>query len=520
METEKAVEKTGTSTGGMTAKVFKGSFWVLMGQVLPLMATFVATPFVIRQLGSESYGVLILAGLISSYFLFADFGMGLTSTKFGSEAYAENNFEKEGAIVRVAFVIAFLSSLVIILPLFFFSGWVVGDIMKVPPHLQDVASIALKIASISFLLSLLSSVVNTPQLSRLRMDLNVLINAGTKILMTLITPVILYLGGGVIEATIVGFVAAAVCLSAHIFVSGRLLPSFLKLSIDKSLIEPLLKFGGSVVLFGIGLTVINYMERFILARVVSVKSLAYYSVASTFAFMATSFSLAMVQTLLPAFSQLVGGKKVKELNLLFSRTIRVSFIGLVPIILILLIIARHFFTLWAGEEFGQASIYPFYILLIGIIFGVVAYIPNCILMAAGKTKLFARLYIFEIIPYALLGYVLIHFFGIVGAAIAYSTREIVNAFISIRLVKRNTGITHSVWENGSRYLLSVIPFLPAVIAALFFNASLLLLAILLPIGVVGYLWFAWTLLIDQTERDWVKIKFPFLFSSTQRGIKG
>jgi O-antigen/teichoic acid export membrane protein len=61
------------STRGLTAKVFKGSLWTLVGQVLPMLASLVSTPFVIRFLGSEAYGVLILVGLIPYYFAFADF---------------------------------------------------------------------------------------------------------------------------------------------------------------------------------------------------------------------------------------------------------------------------------------------------------------------------------------------------------------------------------------------------------------------------------------------------------------
>lgn len=75
----------------MTTKVVKGSLWTLAGQVAPLAVSLVATPFVIRLLGAESYGVLILIGLIPTYLGFAAFGMSMASTKFGSEAYAEGD---------------------------------------------------------------------------------------------------------------------------------------------------------------------------------------------------------------------------------------------------------------------------------------------------------------------------------------------------------------------------------------------------------------------------------------------
>ena len=70
----------------MTTKVVKGSMWTLAGSVAPLAVSFISTPFIIRYLGAESYGVLLLVGLIPAYFSFADFGMGVASTKFAAEA--------------------------------------------------------------------------------------------------------------------------------------------------------------------------------------------------------------------------------------------------------------------------------------------------------------------------------------------------------------------------------------------------------------------------------------------------
>src|SRR5690606_33735012 len=95
---------------GMTTRVVKGSLWILAGQVAPLAVFLLTTPFTIRLLGAEGYGVLILVGLIPTYLAFADFGMSMASTKFGSEAYAEGDEEKEARIVRTAALIALMSS--------------------------------------------------------------------------------------------------------------------------------------------------------------------------------------------------------------------------------------------------------------------------------------------------------------------------------------------------------------------------------------------------------------------------
>ncbi len=511
---EKSMAAPGTaSVQGMTAKVIKGSFWVLIGQLLPLFATFLATPFVIRYLGSEAYGVLILVGLVSSYFSFGDFGMGLTSTKFGAEAYAEHAEEKEGLTVRTAAAISFFSSLVIAIPMFAFSGWIVGDLLKVPDHLYRQASVALKITSIAFVLSFLSNIINSPQLARMKMGTNVLINAGFKVLMILTTPIVFYLGGSIIEACIVTAVTAVLILTGHIIASGRLLPQLYKWTFSSSLFGPLMKYGRHVVLFGIGVTIINNLEKLLLARLVLVKFLAYYSVAFTFANMTTMFSMAMVQTLIPAFSQLLSPDKRSALNALFNRCLRISMMVLVPSIMVLLILGKPFFTIWAGKEFGLESTLPFYILLVGIFFSILVYVPNCILMSTGRSDLFGKFYLAEIIPYAALSFILIRNFGILGAAAAWSIREIVNAFFFIMYTKKVAGITFDVKSELKALLPGILIFLPAAIFALFVDNFSPWLIAMVPLSLAAYVWFMWKKVVDPDEKKWLMERINGLFRS-------
>src|SRR5690606_19788284 len=176
-----APEDKRPSTAGMTTKVVKGSLWTLAGQVAPLAVSLVTTPFTIRLLGAEGYGVLILVGLIPTYLGFADFGMSMASTKFGSEAYAEGDEEKEARIVRTAALIALMSSVPVATLLILFAGSVIS-LFNVPPDYIAEATLALRLAAVTFVINILCGIFNTPQLARLRMDLNTLINAVPRIL--------------------------------------------------------------------------------------------------------------------------------------------------------------------------------------------------------------------------------------------------------------------------------------------------------------------------------------------------
>jgi O-antigen/teichoic acid export membrane protein len=493
----------------MTTKVMKGSMWTLAGSVLPLAVSFISTPFIIRFLGSEAYGVLLLVGLIPTYLSFADFGMGVASTRFASEAFGDGDPNRERAYVKNATVICLGFSTVIFLPILIFAQEIV-PIFSVPLELQNEAAVALRISTVAFVLSLLSTVVNAPQLARLRMDLNSLANGTPKIFMALATPLILYLGGGIAEAVWLGLAAAIAALLLNFYFSSLLLPVKWELGIDTELVRPLLRFGGGWFIGSIAAALLGNMEKLILARFVSVEALAHYSVAFTLAGMVSLFSIAFKQSLLPAFAQLSRPDQQVEFELLVRRGVRLVLAALVPGLVLLCVIARPFFTLWAGEDFGRESTLPFYILAIGLFFSMLSYLPHSAITARGRTDIFARLYWVELFSYAVVATILVFMFGILGAAVAWTLRVIADSLIIIFLAKRVTHISFGFAANGKALGWSILIMLPLAAAAAYDNFSLFLIA-LAPICLGIYGTFVWNAIIDDTEKSWIRSKFSLLF---------
>src|SRR5262245_22246490 len=100
------VAESRISANGMTTRVLGGTLWTLGGQGIMLLGSFFATPFVVRLLGTESYGVLALINTLIGYLAFADMGMGLAATRFGADAHSISDDENEAAIVWTSILIA------------------------------------------------------------------------------------------------------------------------------------------------------------------------------------------------------------------------------------------------------------------------------------------------------------------------------------------------------------------------------------------------------------------------------
>ena len=489
------------STAGMTTKVVKGSLWTLAGQVAPLAVSLVTTPFTIRLLGAEGYGVLILVALIPTYLGFADFGMSMASTKFGSEAYGEGDEEKEGRVVRTAALIALMSSVPVAALLIIFAGSVIS-LFNVPPDYVAEATLALRLAAVTFVINILCSIFNTPQLARLRMDLNTLINAIPRILGLIATPIVIYLGYGIVGAIAVLLIASTVNLTGHLIVSRRLLSHLIGNSIEVNRLTAMTKFGFAFVISGIAAIALVNAEKGILAATVSATALGYYAVALSLARMMTLFSGAMTQSLMPAFSQLQTEDRRSQLNSIYSRGIRLSLIWIVPIMVILAVVARPFFTLWAGPEFGNESSRPFYLLLGGLAFNILAYLPHTAIIAAGRTDVLAKLYWLELLPYAFIVWFLASRYGASGAAGAWSIRVIADAAIQFILAKRLAGVSYSIRRPGYfgiALLIMTVPILSMIYIA---GVSVLLLAITF-ICFAVYAGLAWKTLIEKSEIDWL-----------------
>lgn len=472
------------TTAGMTTKVVKGSLWTLAGQVAPLGVSLFTTPFVIRLLGSEGYGVLILVGLIPTYFAFADLGMGIASTKFASEAYAAGDGKREASTVHTAAAMSFILSVPVAALIFIFSNTAVG-LFNVPEHLRGEANLALKIASVTFVLNFLNSIFNTPQLTRLRMDLNTFVSSGFRMLGLIATPITIYLGGGIAGAVTVLLAVSILTLAANIAVSGKLLRELFTFTLNRNAIRPMLKFGRAMALAAIASAIIINVEKIALPSLTSVKELAYYSVAFTLAFMMTLFSVAMAQSLIPAFSQLQGESKRSELSALYSRAIRMNLIWLAPVLVVLGIFGEFLITIWAGKEFGVNSGLPFNILLVGVGFHVVSTPARAAMLASGRSDVIAKVGWAEITPYIIFVVFLTNRYGGAGAAAAWSIRAIFDAMLSFYLVYRISRVTYMI-RGKIAYLVGVgIVLVPLMISA-FFETSYFLVALFLVIAISLY----------------------------------
>jgi O-antigen/teichoic acid export membrane protein len=492
------------SSDGMTTKVIRGSLWTLGGQSVTLLVMLVTSPYVIRRLGAEAFGVLTLINVLIGYLAFADMGMGLAATRFGADAHVRQSDDEEGAIIWTSLLIAFVPATLSAALLVVFAEPLVAYALRLPEHLHYVAIWALRLAALGFVARTLAGVLTAPQLVRLRMDLNTYVAAGAGVAQNSLVMLALWLHGGLIAAVAVIAAVAMIMMLTHFVISGRLLRQVLRPRIKKTLLKPLLGFGGGLVLSTLAGIVLISGEKLLLARFASVTALAHYGVAASLAAMLAVVPAAMQRSLLPAFSQLQVAADRKPLEQLYTRALRGNLLWLAPAALLLCTIAKPFFTLWAGPEYGLESTEPFYILVCGLIFNVMAYVPHTLLMALGRSDLIARIHIAETLPYILVAAGLTYWFGAIGAALAWSLRVMVDALLFFLIARRIAAFSASPFPfNYHIFVMGILILCLPILMILGAMASPAVLIILSGLSIITYTALVWMKVLTGEERLWM-----------------
>jgi len=370
--------------------------------------------------------------------------------------------------------------------------------------LHSQASLALKLTAITFFVNFFHYIVNTPQLTRMRMDLNSLVSSGFRVLGIIATPIVIYLGYGIAGAAAVLLAASVLTLAGHVFVSRRLTPYLFATSLERGLMKPLLNFGGALVGGAIAGLLLHNLDRGVLPRLVSVEALAHYSVGFSLAWMVATFSNAMIQSLIPAFSLLQSDESRRQLQDLYSRAIRLTLIWLIPAVVFLVLIAKPFIYLWAGEEFATESVPIFYVVLAGMGFMILSYLPYAAIMAAGRTDIFAKLYFAELLPYFLLLVFLTAKYGAIGTAAAWSARAIVDCCLLFYLAGRYARVSLTTELRLMDFVpATAIMLIPIVGYAYFSEANVIVVLLFLGAGVT-YCIAMWKMILEHSERVWLR----------------
>lgn len=496
----------------LSKKIMRGSLWSMGGQIAPLLASAIATPFVIRLLGTELYGVLSLINVLMGYLSFADIGMGLASTKFGVEAYKKNDLKKENAIIWTSLLINSFPIFLLTTLLALSAKPLVENFFNIPNSLHHTTIVALHLALLGFVARAIAGVINTPQLIRLRLDLFNIITIACNVLQIVLVPFVLLLGSGLVGAIGAISIMNLIMAIALGLTSKKLLPSLFTPNVDLSLIKPLLSYGVSIFVSILLTNVFLHTEKIILVQFASVTALAYYSVAFTLARMLIFIPLAFNQSVFPAFTRLQGMIDKKPLHLLYTKSCRGLLLSLLPVTVMICMLAQHFIPFWAGEEYRENSLICLYILAVGCFFEGMLYIPVSLLRSVGKPHLITGIQTIELLPYLWLSATLSSSSGAVGAAVAWSLRSMLECCLYFTFATKIVGCPLLETFKDKYFYLSILFLVFAFCFSVQNPNSLIGVSVGVSLVLLGYGGLVWYGVLNLEEKKYILSSIQIKFS--------
>jgi len=168
-----------------------------------------------------------------------------------------------------------------------------------------------------------------------------------------------------------------------------------------------------------------YADRFYLASLFPPATVAYYTVPFDTAFRATSLPASAMNALFPALAETQ--TRPEASTRLLALAIRAVVVLVLPAVLVVAVFAHPLLALWLNASFAGPATPVLQLLLIGIFLNSAAHLPYALLQAHGRSDLTAKLHLLELPVFAVLLVAGVHWFGITGAALAWTLRVALDA---------------------------------------------------------------------------------------------
>jgi len=419
------------------AQVAASGAWGFCGRAVLLLASLVATPFLIRLLGPASYGLWTLLLVATAWASTADLGMGTASTKFGAGYYERGDARGESSVVWTALGLIVVTTGCVATALALAAGPVLTALAHDQRGLVTAGTVALRIGCAIFVLQSVAGIVNTPQVVRLRWRQWTVITTAVNLLGTIGAPVALAaFGGGIRTVAVVNLVASVLMVAGNLALAVRLQPALLRPRFDRAVLRKLLAYGGALTVTGVVLIPLSSAERFFLAHNHSTTAVAYFAVAVTVATTVQVLPEQLTAPLLPALARLETAGRQQDLRALYRKGLSGLFLLVTPAAVLLAFLAGPFLSLWAGPQYGVHSTAPFLVVIAGVWFDCLAFVPTSYLLASGRTKMIAYIRAAELLPYLAGAWILTDRFGLMGAAYTWSAGCVLDSLLLFGAARR------------------------------------------------------------------------------------
>ena len=402
-----------------THRLIHNAVFSVGGWGVPIVLSFLFTPYIVRTLGSDSYGILTLVWSVIGYFAFLDLGLGRALVKFVSEFVGRKDLQGVNDAIGASILLGASLSLAGAIVIFTASDFMATRLLKIPEEFQRVACITFRLGALGFVAAMMKTIFQAIPRGLNRYDVTEVTNVVTRAISAIGAALLLFLGGGLIHIVTLYITMPMLASLVYIVAAKRLLPSIrFRPRSTARVFSKVLHFGLFAVLSRVAYVVVRNVDRLVIGAVIGVSSVTYYAVPLLIVGRISSLTQRIGNVIFPAVSELQGEHRQAAIVDLYLTAARLMTALATAICLPLVIFGSRMVGLWMTPEFATQVGAVIVLVSLSVYVDCLTNIPAFVTDGLGHPKVTGLSSLAHAILFVLLMVPLAHTNGIVGVALA------------------------------------------------------------------------------------------------------
>lgn len=410
--------------------IVKGSFWIMISNLLIKFIGFLYTVIIARLLVPEEVGIFYLAlSVLGILYIFTDLGLLASLGRYVPYFYGRKEIGKLRELIKLSYFGGGIFTLLFSAIVFLLSGSIANFIGE--PTIEPILQMLAIWLFLKEIYDVNKGILNGRKKLK---ESRVIVDGAQNFVKLIVTLLALYVigfnAGALSIALLISFV---ITIPLGIYLVIKEMRNWKKQKIKMEFTEKI-SLGKEVVHFGIILTLIEimyitiqYMDRIMIGYFLeeSLGEIAIYSMAIGLANLVLIFPGALTGIFSPLVAELYGRKEKKEI----SKTLEVStkwiVMFMIPIVLVMGLFSENLLNLFYGSTYQKGSI-VLVLFAAGLFIKSIFILPSAVFAAIRRLDVEGKAITVAAISNVLLNIFLIPLYGINGAATA--------SFISLSLM--------------------------------------------------------------------------------------
>lgn len=479
---------------------FLAQFWFLG-------LSFFTTPYIVNTLGTDAFGVYSIIGVVMGYFAFLDLGLGNAIIKYLAEFWGKREYRKISDVIGTSLVVYGLIGLMGGFVLIILTPTLVNDFLHIPKELETVTRFAFYVSALGFLINMPLAIFGNIPNALQRMDITNIRNIIIGSLNTLGIVFLLYKGYGLTEIVVLNVILSIVGIIVYVVISKKLLAKVsFGFKFNLGMFKKLFSFGIFKFLNQMAGQIIFQLDKFLIGLFLPISWVAYYTVPLTLSSKVMSLVFNIAGAFFPSASELSGREDKKPFWDLYTRSMKLVSILVVPFFVMLFVYGRLILKFWVKGDFPDKATITLQLLALAYLIQSFTTIPSLAAESLGRPKVTAFWSLIAAVVNLGLCLLLIPKMGINGAALAIFLNSLLVCPVSVFYInKKVIGFSSKrlFFESMFKALVAVVITLPLfVLLRLYFIKNLILLILAVLIGEIVYLGVSLVIgVIDERDKQ-------------------